>query len=405
MRVPTLLVLVWLTAIACIDPIDQTLSQHVNVVVVEGSITNLTEPQLIYLNRSKSDSITGRFGTLPLTGATVKVYVDSSQVITYQETLPGRYQSPAGFTGQVGHTYQLRLTLKDGTYYQSSPEVMPSVPAVQKIYQNFNSTSLSSGLLNNDFYRAANDVYIDWQDPIDEHNYYRWDWRLWERQVWCKTCTSGWYIIYDLDDQNLVEDCFAALPGQGAGYFINDYSCRNNCWAVIRNYDTKVFDDRFSNGSLIKNHRIAQIPYYQVNGCLVEIRQSSLTLKAYQYDKMVQEQTQNTGGIADTPPTALIGNITNVTNLQERVVGYFRASAVSAPRLWISRQENTGNPPGLYHALNSRLPSSEDAEYDPNTGVVKPKPQLFSKLYSRPPTAPCLEGDNSTPTKPIGWRD
>lgn len=390
--------------VRCVDPVEQTSRQNVDVIVMEGSITNLAEPQVIYLNRSFADSLTGRFSTLPLSGATVEIVVDSSVIIPLKQTDPGRYQAPTDFMGQIGHTYQLRFTLSNKNQYQSTLELMPAVPPIKKVSEHFNQASLPQGLAHEDRYRAANDIYIDWQDPVDQHNYYRWDWRLWEKQAWCHTCGGGWYIIYDLDDKDLVENCFSS-PITNPGSFVNDYACRTNCWQIIHNFDTNVFDDRFSNGGFVQGRLVAQIPYYQDRGCLVEIRQTSLTQNAYQYFKLAQDQTQTTGGLADTPPTVLVGNIKNVNNRHEGVIGYFTASAVSSARYWLDRKANTGTPPGLFYAQNSRKVSPEDLEYDPNDGTPKPKFPFTSKRYSRPPTAPCLEGDNTTPTKPIGWRD
>lgn len=390
--------------IGCVAPLEETLQQKISVVVVEGTITDLNEYQVVHLNYSKSDSVTGRFGMLPLTGASVEYLVDSSKVITLKETEAGRYLAPSDFRGEVGHTYQLRFTVKGGSHYQSTPELMPSAPPIQRVYQQFNPISLTSNQRLNGIYAAANDFYIDWQDPANQHNYYRWDWKIWEKQDWCHTCESGWYIIYDLDDKNLVEDCFSS-PITNPGYFVNDYRCRTECWQILHNFDSNVFDDLYNNGGYIKGRRVAQIPYYQDKGCLVEIRQMGLTRQAYQYFKQLADQSQNTGGLADTPPTALAGNVKNLNNAQERVVGYFTASAVANSRYWLDRKENPGNPLGLFYALNSRYVSPEELAFDPNTGAPKPKIPLLSKRYSRPPTAPCLEGDNTTPTKPQGWRD
>ena len=51
-------------------------------------------------------------------------------------------------------------------------------------------------------------MYIDTQHPTDQHNYYRWDWKLWEKQDWCRTCQQGFYMINSPIDNRLYEDCF-----------------------------------------------------------------------------------------------------------------------------------------------------------------------------------------------------
>ena len=405
MRLPPYLtrtgLVVALLVTACVDPLDITLRERVNVIVVDGTITNLAESQVVRLNRSKSDSLTGRFGTLPLTKATVEILVDSSQVIPMTETEAGRYQAPTDFVGRVGHVYQLRFTLNDGSRYASAPEVMPAVPPITNVSTGFNPTSLRAQLYDGTLnpYRGANDFFVDGQDPADQHNYYRWDWKLWEKQGWCHTCVQGFYFINSPIDNKPYEDCFPDDQGKN-GYFVNEYACRTACWEIIRNFDLNLFDDQLSNGSLIQRRRVAQIPYYQGRGCLVEIRQTSLTQKAYSYYKLFDEQTQRNGGLADSPPTALVGNVRNMANSRENVVGYFTASAVAPVRQWLDRKQNTGNYPGLFRGLTGLEPSPEELNIDPNTGKQKP-----NVTFRPTPTAVCVESDTRTPNKPEGWRD
>ncbi len=327
---------------------------------MDGNITNLPEPQVIKLNRAQADRLTGQFNTLPISKATVEVVVDSARVIACHETVDGSYQLPADFKGQVGHAYQLRFTLANGTRYVSSQQVMPAVAPIDKVSAQFNSTSLSLQQLKG--YRAAHDIFIDSRDPASEHNYYRWEWKLWERQYWCHSCRQGVYSMYkvlptvykDRDyfvtGNELYEDCFSPPAGKAGEEapvvpqedWIYDYGCRTPCWQIIYGYDIVVLDDRFINGGLINQQRVAQIPFYDAGPGLVDIRQLSLTSDAYRYYKLFQEQTQHTGGLADTPPTALGGNVHQVDQPQVRVVGYFSASAVSLIHFWLDRHDTQG---------------------------------------------------------------
>ncbi|MBC3788914.1 DUF4249 domain-containing protein [Spirosoma utsteinense] len=400
LRLLFVFVLIIILMLRCVDPINQTLQGRLDLIVIDGTLTNLNEPQVIYLNRSKSDSLTGRFGTSPLTGAAVEIFIDSSKVVTLNETKPGRYQAPNSFSGRVGHSYQLRFTLKNGQRYESTPEVMPAVPTISRLSNTFNPTSLPAqrydGQVN--LNRAANDFFVDWLDPAEQRNYYRWDWKLWEKQEWCHTCQQGFYMINSPINNTLYESCF---PDDGRnGYYVHDYVCRTACWEIIHNFEINVFDDQLSDGGLIQKRKVAQIPYYQDRGCLVEIRQSSLTAQAYRFYKLAQDQTQNNGGVADSPPTALLGNVFNVVNNKERLVGYFAASAVAPLRYWLDRKQNTGGSPGLFMGLTGLKPSPEGLNVDPNDG--KPKPSVTFRPL---PTAVCVESDTRTPNKPEGWQD
>ncbi|UFH54401.1 DUF4249 domain-containing protein [Spirosoma sp. KNUC1025] len=421
--------------IACVDPEDTTLRGTVDVIVVDGTITNLAEPQSIRLNRSRADQLTGRFGMLPITKATVEVVVDSAQVVACHETEDGTYQLPADFKAQIGHAYQLRFTLGDGTQYVSTQQIMQPIAEISKVYAEFNSTSLPAGLLGD--FRAGHDISIDTQDPADQHNYYQWEWKLYERQYWCRSCVQGVYAVnkiiphrylyeyYFVAGNEPYEDCFTPPVGKvednaplvPGGYWYYDYTCRTQCWEVLHNDAIDVFDDLYSNGGLIAKRKVAQVPYYSHEPCLVDIRQKSLTKDAYRYYKLFQDQTQNSGGLADTPPTALAGNVYNVANRKEMVVGYFTASAVSLIHQWLDRKDTNGIPYGamdptgphtnagddLFYALNKRRPYPEPPP--PYIGErEEPKVRIWPNT-NRPPTAICVSGDSRTPYKPAGWRD
>lgn len=415
---------------ACIDPADPVLNATVDVLVVDGTITNLPEPQLIRLNRSKADPLTGRFGSVPITKASLEVLVDSVQVIVAHETEAGTYQLPSDFKGQIGHAYQLRFTLSNGTQYQSTTQVMQPVSPIEQVWSRFNPQSLPEAvqLLGN--YRAGHDVFISWQDPVSQHNYYRWEWRLWEKQGWCRSCQQGVYAVdsilprtykdktFYVSADNAYENCFvpvnyfdAGQPPFVSGLYEYDYPCRTDCWEILYSTTLNVFDDALSNGGLITGRKVAQIPYYDSTGCLVEIRQLSLPASAHAYFSLFEEQTQRTNGLTDMTPSAPVGNIRNRANVQERVVGYFTASAVSAVRHWIDRKDARDLPfgetdpagksklPGaeLFYALNLRQPLPEPIYPYPNVRIWGGPP--------RPVTAICVPSDSRTPFKPAGWQE
>ena len=438
MRSSLLLLLVCLVAflvpVACVDPLELTLKGTNDIVVVDGTITNLAEPQIIRLNRSKADPLTGRFGSTPITEALVEVIEDSARIITCHETVDGTYQLPSDFKGRADHAYQLRFTLDDGTRYASNQQVLRAVPPIDKVASRFNPKSVFPPL--NNFYTAGHDLTIDFQDPAQTRDYYRWDWKLYEKQEFCRTCYQGIYSVYNVTAElfnggppiynyysyrsgsRLLEDCYKELePPQPSSRsplppYTYDYVCRTQCWEIIYGYSINLFDDQYTNGGLITGRTVAHIPYYTHGPGLVEIRQSSLTPDAYRYVQLFQQQTQNTGGLADTPPTALIGNIHNVANAEEAVVGYFTASAVAALRYWLDRKDAYGipfgatdpaNPPQsvgeeLFYALNLRQPIQEPRP------PQQPQVQLQNSP-PRPPTALCVPSDSRTPFKPEGWRD
>jgi hypothetical protein len=420
---------------ACVDPIDQTLRATNNLLVVDGTITNLAEPQTIKLNRSLADPKTGRFSTLPVIKAKVEIVVDSSRIIVCHETIDGTYQLPSDFKGEVGHAYQLRFTLSDETSYVSDHQIMQPVPPITKVSAKFNPLSLPANQLNG--YRVGHDIMLETQDPANQHNYYRWEWKLYEQQYWCRSCTQGVYSIYkvltgvykDRDyfvtGNELYEDCFAPPAGMERydapevpkNYWIYDYACRSACWHIFYSYNILTFDDQFSNGGLIHQGSIGQIPFYDYQPGLVDVRQLSLTADAYRYYKLFQDQTEKTGGLADTPPSALGGNVHQVANANSLVVGYFTASAVSVVHYWLDRKDYQGIAYGAMDTSGPHTQTGEDLFFAINQRrlTLEPPPPYqggrdvpYVRLWpneNRPPTAPCLLKDGQTPFKPEGWKD
>lgn len=407
---------------SCVDAFEPPLKATVDVVVVDATLTNLDEPQLIRLNRSKADPVSRLFGSTPLKQATVAIVVNDNQVIYFKETEPGRYEGPANFHGIVGQRYQLRIWLISGQFYESDQEVLPPPVAINQLTEEFDLQGLPQykvdGAVNG--FRGANSLFVDFIDPPAQRNYYRWEWRLWEKKQYCCSCTQSFYSVNTITNPNIYligsnqcystndkpyEACFYPPPAPYGPiklpYFDYDYRCRTRCWEILYSYELNLFDDRFSNGGKITHRPVAQIPYYQPEGALAELRQNSLTAGAYAYFQQLQQQTQNTGGVADTAPALPIGNVHNVNNPDEIVVGYFSAVGATAQRHWIDRKANTGPYPGLFQGVNGRDPV-EEPSLSPLFCANKPFTMLRDE---RPPTAICSPTDERTPSQPLGWRE
>lgn len=435
-----LLAAAWLAG--CVTPDTPELNATVDVIVVDGNLNDLPEPQLVYLNRSRADPKNGRFGSLPLKGLRVEVVVDSVQVVVFREIEPGVYQSPEGFRGLVGHHYQLRFALENGTRYASVPELLRAAPPIETLAARFNPQSLPPSLYEG--FTAAHDVSLTTTDPADQHNYYRWDWVLYEKQDWCRSCYQGVYAVYNilpnqyvLDSENrinfvsgnqLFEECFAPMTRLSdfpsfrdkinLGDFTYDYPCRTRCWEIIRSSNLMLYDDLYTNGGrLALPQPVARIPFFTRHPALVEIRQTALSKEAYEFYKLVENQTQNNGGLTDTPPVAPIGNVRNVANSRERVVGYFAAAGVNSQRLWIDRKDALGPSLGFRLANDPNLTDEETLFVALNRRRASPEPPppyqknrfppaiLIWGGPPRVPTAVCQPSLSRTPVKPEGWRE
>ena len=144
----------------------------------------------------------------------------------------------------------------------------------------------------------------------------------------------------------------------------------------------------FTDGQQIKHKLVAQIPLYQSNATLVSLQQMSLTPNAYRYFKLIQDQSVNTGTLADTPPAPIKSNLVNIADKNELVLGYFSASSVAEVRYMLSRKNTKGGIyNGLFKAIHNRVPNLEQ------------------KSMERPyiPLAVCKKSKSRTQIRPEGW--
>ncbi|MCY7351478.1 MAG: DUF4249 domain-containing protein [Cytophagaceae bacterium] len=366
----------------CVEEYDPNLNLEGEILVVDASITDQAERQFVRLVRSLAKPF-NEFVEEPMTGAKVTVLVNGA-AISLRETTLGSYELPEGYRGRIGDQYQLRFTTPGGQRYESTVETMQTVPPLNKVYDQFNPQGIADA--QREYFIPTHDLYIDTQDPADARNFYRWTWTLWERQDWCHSCQGTVLIGENACGSNAPFSYPNAVPPHWY-----DYNCRFKCWDLFFSRDINVFADRFSNGQPIIGRRAGQIPYYQAQGALVEIRQQALTAEAYRYYQLFQAQTQANGGLADTPPVPLIGNVRNLANEREIVVGYFTVGAVSTSRYWLDRKNATGTPLGLFQAQNG------------NRAPI-PEPFVRTPFGFRPPTALCIPSDTRTATQPEGWR-
>ncbi len=377
----------------CVNTYDPSLALDANLVVVSGIVTDLDETQTITLSRSRSNADSSDI-TTPIQHAAVTVIVNGAMPVSLLEVRPGTYQFPGGFRGKVGNTYQLRFRTAEGATYESSVETMASVPPILRTYDQFNPQGpkkTADGLSV-----PANDIYIDVQDPANSRNFYLWRWRLYELQPWCVTCQQGRYVVVDVGPVGAGPiDVIGCVRDSTVGTTnVFDYPCRGLCWDIFYNTDVDVFSDVYTNGQTQVGHKVASIPIYQRDPALIVVEQLSITPNAYRYYTLFAAQVQNTGTLADSPPAPLSGNIKNVANATENVVGYFSAASVAVSRHKIKRQDvTTGMFQGLFYAVNGRVPRLESSQSGGSP---------FEKSAS---AAICVPSRSRTDLFPPGWND
>lgn len=373
------------TTVSCIDPYKVTVQATQSYLIVEGSITDLDEPQTIsifetsetanYKSSEFTATITPKSSDIsPVTKAKVSVEENGQKTYELFETQAGYYTTPLNFVGSIGSSYKLIIEKSDGKRYESTEEKMLAVPEIGTLYDKYNPKGIKDNKSSTGNI-ATNDIYIDYIDPASERNFYRWKWTSYELQNICASCKQG---FYERTSNTATADGKCILDIRLPSFNYYDYFCEAFCWDIFQGKQIDIFSDVYTDGQTQYDKVVAQIPVYQSNSCLVVVQQMSLSANAFRYLKLIEDQSENTGTLADTPPAPIKGNVTNTKNTNEIVLGYFSASAVSEIRYMMNRQNTIGAVKnGLFKYQSGRdpIPESESDER-PNIPFALCKPSV-----------------------------
>jgi hypothetical protein len=361
-------------AMSCIDPYALDFNQTNSVLVVEGFLTDdVLKPDTIKIQYSNFENEVIRIVPIASVKASV-LNVSTNEEIKLIEQPKGGFLPPKTFRINTQNKYILKFSLPNGQNYESAPEKITPTPAIAKVYDIFNAQSVLSE--DGKKFLSANEVYLDTQDPTDQKNYYLWRYTHFERLGFCITCTKSQYSVQ-------TGACSIPLANFNRTPYY-DYQCAGDCFSIFKSKQVNVLSDVASNGQIIKGKLIAKIPTYSPTGCLVQIQQISISPEMYLYFKILEAQTQSNGGLADTPPAGIVGNIKNITTPSEKIVGYFGVVSIQKNNYWIDRKDAKSP----YELILGHEISVENATAD----------------TSRPPFAPCTASSTRTPIKPDGWQ-
>jgi Domain of unknown function (DUF4249) len=343
---------------ACVDPYDPKLVGKDRKLVIDCSLTDKPLFVNIQLTYSAGYNSTESIFDQSPTGATVWISDEKGTKFPFVENEQnlGLYTSTKPIAGKIGQAYQLNVNL-NGKQYRSKLERMLPVAPIGKITSKYERNREAKPKAIGRF-----ELFVDTQDPAERTDYYRWSWRHYKRAILCKK-------------QRKPSSGEVRPPMIG-------YPCCEECWNfTFCNACINIASDEFANGAVIARQNIGAVPYDSREPYYMVIEQQSLTKDAYNYWRIVKEQSSNSGGIFDAPPTYIRGNMANVSDANELVLGYFSVSAVSSKAFYFERNV-------------SFEPFGRNQVNDPDQADII-DPNCF----------PCRETNLRTGLKPEGWYD
>ncbi len=288
---------------SCIESFIPETDEDLELLVVEGLITDKYEENIIKL--SKSLPLGRKKALKPIKGCLVKITDDLGRSYTLTEKVAGTYvTNPALFKGEVGRKYKLNVDTKnqwisDNHLYESAMVEMKPVPSIDSVYWEKQVISYSD--IPGKTVEGCQ-IYLGTEDITDQCQYYRWDY------------TETWEFRLPFPVANGI------------------------CWITE---NSKRID--IKNTASLQSNKISDYPLLFISNetdrlsvkYSILVNQYSLSEDEFLYWEKLQNISQNVGSLYDVIPANINSNVICTQDPAQKVLGYFSVSARSSKRIFI----------------------------------------------------------------------
>lgn len=319
MKIRYLIIVFIAFLLGCRDEIILDSNNNSQLMVVDGSITNKPGPYKISLSVT---SAVRSPENIPFTGCTVIIHEDSGSSEVLTELEPGSYYTSAnGLQGKIGFSYRISILTPEGKEYESDFNQMKEPIEIDTIYAdttNLVKQGYASGLPGYQFFTNSktaqtSDNYFLWQ--ITETYKYNADNKL--------------HALYK--NKKIYVQNIDTILG---------YDTLKTCWKTQKVMN--IYTGKTSNLAVPK---ITNQPLHFVgtdSKRLFErysflLEQLTIDEETYNFWQKIQEQISQENILLTKQPYNIIGNIININDQNETVLGYFTVASVHQKRMYINR--------------------------------------------------------------------
>jgi hypothetical protein len=310
-----IILFVILLAGGCVEPFfpDELATQK--LLEIDGTITDREGYHYIRISWSSNYQ---NPQLIPKEGCQVEVLSRTGIAIQFSETNPGLYMQwiDQGII-QTGEDYKVRVVTENSTYESDFETMIPCAP-VGEVYYLVEDKETDDPAIT----LQGIQYYTDLNAPEGYARNYRWELEeTWEYH-------SEYPIRFYWDGTRIVD-----LGHTADSLFY--------CWSSgsIREIYTASMQ-------YISGDSLTAIPLRYVSNetdrltvkyCLL-VKQYSLSEQAYNYWNQLQKLSQETGGLYETQPPQIRGNIHNINDENEIVLGNFNVSAMTEKRIFTTEK-------------------------------------------------------------------
>jgi len=303
------LMLIALLYTDCISEFEPPSQGFEDLLVVEAFLTNNDEPFQVSLSRSTPIDTSG---FIPESGAIVRLLNADGESYDLYENGPGNYQTFSIVNPLAGQEYKLRIMTSSGNMYESDFVEMRETPEIDSVSFAYEERP-GAGL-------EGAQIFVNTHDPNNDTWYYRWEYE------------EDWIFYTPYYSQVIWNN----------GEIINQTENINQCWLSNKSTNVNIKTSTSLSQDIISEHPVLYVTNQTDRLAIkysINVKQYSLSEASYNYWKELEKVTENLGTLFDPQPATVIGNIYNVNDESEIVLGYFDASSVTEGRLFITRSD------------------------------------------------------------------
>lgn len=303
-----------ITLSTCIEPFNTNIEgQNSAKYVVFGQLSDQEGYQTVAI--SMSSSVQAPKYT-PVTNCDVKIIDNLGNEFNMAEFEKGNYRvwMEKKYLNP-GTTYQINIKTESGIEIVSDSEQMPESLEVDSVY------SIRKDIQTSDPKKPLQGVqfYVDIDGTNNNSKYYRWDIiETWEHHA---AYPNTWFW------------------NKSAIVKINppDFS-KFYCWTTqkVKNIFTLSTEDLIQNKyKMLKLHFVDNLTQRLTYCYSINLIQYTLTKSAYTYWDKLRINGENQGGLYNTQPMHVKGNLRSTTNPNLEILGFFTASPSRAKRIFV----------------------------------------------------------------------
>lgn len=288
-------------------------SKNLNYLVVDGAMINGGDSTIISLSRTRQ---LDEDNALKKENGAQIVVEDAANNALYnlaEMNRSGKY-AIAGMNLDKNKMYHLRISTTDGNQYISDDIPVKDNPPIDSINWKHNGNGIA--------------IYANTHDPSNSTIYYRWDYA----ETW-DYYTYYYSLIKYVDNPPVIDSMFRIRSANENVY---------HCWKTNLSTEILLATSLKLSNDVINLQQIRFIPQdaFELSSIYsILVKQYAINKDAFNYFENLKKTSEQTGSLFDAQPAELRGNIHNINNPAEPVIGYLTASSLQQKRIFITKAE------------------------------------------------------------------